>query len=318
MHTRLSENPYSVDTETGVITSTNTSDRADFLLIDSPYAYGDYEMSATIKGDLTLPTSKEVHIGFIPWFKDSGNFMMTFMQWTHWDRPSEMRAVINWGYNDWNYQHTVWGTSSFVTREWSEIWTNGRTTAPAEGINFKIQKLRAPAGDADWIHVYINDVEVGFYGFKDTADHAHEQHYVGLYSMNDNVTFSNFKITPILSESTKAFANRLAEIGCEDMDTAEKALSIKNELTTAYNALAGVDKLALKGQFIEGQSAEERLNYFLSICDLRIAGTTEAQSALNTLLASKQTSLPIICVFGVAGLALVAFYYSKKRKEAKQ
>lgn len=193
-------NPYTVDGET--ITETgNDAMRLNYYVTPDYQAQGDYSITTTIRGTMELPATKIVQAGIIPWYVDAQNYIICYMEWSNLDRPSQMREVQITG-KIHNQNLVVWKNSSFVSSEWNDMWTDGRTTPPNSDITFKVEKKLSDKKDSSTFYAYINDQLIGFYGIRDVEQFSSEPVSIGVYGYNDTFTFENFRYENLQNKMT--------------------------------------------------------------------------------------------------------------------
>ena len=85
-------NCYTVDADR-VVAEGNTGKNNNFCLTDQYDTYGDYRFTVSATGTLGLPNEVEHDIGLIPWYIDSDNYILIYLNWSDSDRPSELREI---------------------------------------------------------------------------------------------------------------------------------------------------------------------------------------------------------------------------------
>ncbi len=188
----IGENTYSVSEES-IISNNNREMRNNYFVTDEYDAIGDYEISVDIQGEMGFPNQREVQSGIVPWYIDDANYIIAYMNWSATERPSQMRQIQITGRI--NGQNMVVWKDGFVQGEWNDIWTDGRTESSADKINFKVRRVLSEDKDTYLYYTYINDEQIGFYGFREAIQHASKPASIGVYGFNDEITFTNFTYT---------------------------------------------------------------------------------------------------------------------------
>ncbi len=184
--------------------STQTTLRGNFLINESETHLGDYTVSITGSAEESWPVSKSVQIGIVPWYLDSNNYILVYMEWSPTERPTGMRVVEFTGRID-GQNPVVYKDGGFVQSEWNDAWMDGANEPyaidPSSDWTFSVKKERSAAGDTDEFTAYINGNKVGFYGFRDVPKYSAKPAKSGIYCYNDNVTITDYSVTPVADDS---------------------------------------------------------------------------------------------------------------------
>jgi len=166
----------------------------------------DFETNYTVRTKMTgtksLPVTSHVRQGIIPWYVDKDNYLVVYVEWADWDRPSEMRCVQVTGriggenlyVMDWNAFTYLQGSG------WNDFWTDGFTMPPSDTYELVVEVYEHDDG-IELIFV-LNDA----YGnvLKDgsvwvqKSEHTRQSGKVGLYAMSHAVTFFDFAVEPMV------------------------------------------------------------------------------------------------------------------------
>lgn len=194
---------YTID-ENGVISmdNANPSKNVNFFLTDSYNAYGDYTISTTSKGTLSLPVSGAADAGIVPWYVDSDNYIVIYMAWGDGcDRPSEMRNLqitgLVDGKNPFVKKGAVWSSS-----QWNDVWANGISTPPGATNNLSVTKKLSSTRDSVVFEYNYNDILTGSIEFRDLYKYFMQESKVGVYAFGDSFTIENFNFVPSPSETS--------------------------------------------------------------------------------------------------------------------
>lgn len=164
----------------------------------------DYTVRVKMTGNKELPLTSHVRQGIIPWYVDKDNYLVVYVEWADWDRPSEMRCVQVTGriggenlyVMDWNAFTYLQGSG------WNDFWTDGYAMAPSETYELVVEVYEQDDG-IELIFV-LNDASGNW--LKDgsvwvqKSEQTKQSGKVGLYAMSHEVTFSDFSVTPIEEE----------------------------------------------------------------------------------------------------------------------
>lgn len=81
------------------------------FLINDTVVGENYDVSVTAYGNQNWPITNESHIGIVPWYVDSNNFLVAYSFWSNTDRPNGIRSWEINGYLDGAFigWKTRWG-----------------------------------------------------------------------------------------------------------------------------------------------------------------------------------------------------------------
>ena len=181
---------YSIDG--GVITlSSNTAKNSNYYLTDQYNTLGDYTVSVSSVGTKGFPMSSETDIGIVPWYIDSNNYILVYLNWSNTDRPSELREIQITGRINGKVL-TVKNGSSWTQKEWNDFWTDGQAIKENTVNTLKVSKKRSSTNDSDLFTVTLNDNLTKTLEIRDTVQFDNVKPKVGVYGYNDTITFSDF------------------------------------------------------------------------------------------------------------------------------
>lgn len=178
----------------GSVTSTNTGFTANFLMTQTDDTYGNYSVEATFRGTNSTELTQEVNMGIIPWYLNAGNYVLTYLKWN----PGNFRLI--------NVQTICFIDG--VLQGWNDHWLDFPyadtlyTLKNTDAITMKVSKAYNQATSQDTYSVTVSGTnEAGktmsetpaVIDFGISVPYAAIGSKVGLYTMNDTVTVSNFK-----------------------------------------------------------------------------------------------------------------------------
>ncbi len=176
----------------GVITlSSNTVKNSNYYLTDQYNTLGDYTVSISAVGTKGFPMSSVTDIGIVPWYIDSNNYILVYLNWSDSDRPSELREIQITGRIN-GKALAVKNGSSWTQKEWNDFWTDGQAIKENTLNTLKVSKKRSATNDSDIFTVSLNDTLTKTLEIRDTVQFDNFKPKVGVYGYNDTVTFSDF------------------------------------------------------------------------------------------------------------------------------
>lgn len=199
-------NCYTVDADR-VVAEGNTGKNNNFCLTDQYDTYGDYRFTVSATGTLGLPNEVEHDIGLIPWYIDSDNYILIYLNWSDSDRPSELREIQITGRVN-GTQPYIRSGSSYVSKEWNDYWTDGIALASNQTNRIAIEKTTSATDDYVSIKVTVNDSISTYVDFRDPVKYRLEKPKVGVYAYNDTVTFTDFSFIGLSGAEKPATLNQ--------------------------------------------------------------------------------------------------------------
>lgn len=184
----------------GTLTNTNTAFTGNMLMTTNADLVGDYAVEAVFQGSNNTEVTKEINMGFTPWYQDAKNYVIVYMKWqidhkfhlvniqTAYVQEGVNNGGMNWGdtWLDHGYETTLYSLT------------------PTDSIKMRVEKkYNAGTGLDEFITTVSSgsiSVTPANRGIALSVPHAAKQATVGLYTCNDTVTVSNFK-TESLTET---------------------------------------------------------------------------------------------------------------------
>ncbi len=198
-------NCYTIE-ENRIVAKGNTAKNGNFCLTDQYDTYGDYRFSVSATGTLGLPNEVEHDIGLIPWYIDSDNYILIYLNWSDSDRPSELREIQITGRIN-GTQPYVRSGSSYVSKEWNDYWTDGIALPANQTNTIAVEKTTSATDDYVSIKVTVNNSISTYVDFRDPVKYRLEKPKVGVYAYNDTVTFTDFSLANTSGQETPAGLN---------------------------------------------------------------------------------------------------------------
>lgn len=162
---------------------------------------GDYTVGVTVQGTEGLPVSKDVNMGIVPYYLDDQNFIIVYIQWATWDRPTDMRCAQFTGLINGKPIELFDGLyMEYYESKWNDNWLDGVQIPSTDEFTIEVDKRNA--GD-NVIFTFIvthggSIISSGEYYMA--AEHFAEAGTVGVLANGDTVTFSNFTYNEIVEE----------------------------------------------------------------------------------------------------------------------
>lgn len=177
-YTDNTSNSVSYDGRDNADVSDANKDAAFFIDTKSD-ASGNFTLSASILGTSTQESGGYIKAGLIPWYLDENNYVIVWAQWWENRGTQQMRNLEITAYIDGAFQG------------WNDIWCDGITVAPADGIKIVVVK----SGNAFAVELQNADGTALKSGTKSYTLAEGDAH-VGVYAMGDALTYSNVTVTP--------------------------------------------------------------------------------------------------------------------------
>lgn len=179
------------------ISNNNSEQRGNYYFLEDTLI-GNSTITVDLKGTMTLPNSKTVHAGVVPWYIDENNYVVVYVEWADYDRPTDIREIQVTGKINGNAFYIADG-SSYKQSEWNDIWFDGIKISAETGVTLKVGTKLSQTGNAVEITASILDakgdlVKEGVVSLRDMVKYASVPAKVGLYAYNDTFTFSNLSV----------------------------------------------------------------------------------------------------------------------------
>ncbi len=164
-------------------------------------ATGAYTISVTMTGTMDLPNDGHAKEGIIPWYVDDNNYLVVYAEWADYDRPTDMRCVqVTGRINGENIN--VFDAAAFdylPGNGWHDFWCDGIQIPHSDTYTLTVDVI--PNEDYTSIvfifgneeNPYIKSGEV----WVQNSDNLSVPGRVGVYSMGEPTTFTNFTVEPI-------------------------------------------------------------------------------------------------------------------------
>ncbi len=180
------------------ISNNNTAQYDKFYLLDDVTVLGNSTITVDLKGTMTLPNSKTVNAGVVPWYIDENNYVYVYVEWNSGERPSDIRNIEVTGKIDGKSFYR-WLDGAYVEKQWNDIWCDGVHISAETGLTLKVETKLSQNGDAVEITAAIinsegNVVISDTFTIRDIVKYASVPAKVGLYAYNDTFTFSNLTV----------------------------------------------------------------------------------------------------------------------------
>lgn len=184
----LDNNVWKVNSN-NLVSTNNTKERSNFLISSELVASGDYTITCNINGTTGFPNTKLTHAGIVPWYVDTNNYVVIYMQWHPTDRNTQLHQVQVTGRIDGQFL-SIWKDTWDNSSEWNDCWTDGKTIAQNSNAELKIER-KFENGDSYRYKIYINNTYIGEHGIRGDMASAQVAGKVGFYAYNDTFTFTN-------------------------------------------------------------------------------------------------------------------------------
>lgn len=183
---------YTIENDV-IVASGNTAKNENFFINNAIDARGSYDISISVSGNESLPVSKTIDAGIVPWYVDANNYIVVYLNWDKNDRPQDLREIQITGKIDGrNLVRTDNNSTSFTQNQWCDIYTDGMALEPTSAINLSISKTRDKSDNTDSFVISINSTVTGTIKVRDIAKYDHIIARAGVYAYNDTFTFSSF------------------------------------------------------------------------------------------------------------------------------
>ena len=190
-------------TDEGAVNN-NAGFLGNYLVRTDENAIGDYTVSTTFRG--TGYVSGEVNIGLIPWYLDAQNYVIIYLQWRDFGANLGNFQVL---YFKDGIQHGAEGATG-----WNDNWHDSAsptytdtlyTLTPADTITVSVDKRYDAIRGLDAYNITIGGTNAQQQAVSETfttdaysisVPYAAQTAKVGLYSMSNTVTLTDFSVTP--------------------------------------------------------------------------------------------------------------------------
>ncbi len=217
----------------GVITlSSNSEKNSNFFITDQYETLGDYTVSVSAVGTKGFPMPSTTDIGIVPWYIDSNNYIVIYLNWSSTDRPSELREIQITGRINGKVLPVRSG-GSWTMKEWNDFWTDGQAVKENSVNTLKVSKTRSATNDSDIFTVTLNDTLSNSLEIRDTVQFDSFKPKVGVYGYNDTVTFTDFTFTSNSSASQyKSLGNGIGRSENGSLSYTDGSYSIDSKSST--------------------------------------------------------------------------------------
>ncbi len=167
-------------------------------------ATGAYTISVTMTGTMSLPNNGHAKEGIIPWYVDDDNYLVVYAEWADYDRPTDMRCVqVTGRINGENIN--VFDAAAFdylPGNGWHDFWCDGIQIPHNATYTLTVDVI--PNEDYTSIVFMFGDEEDPAIKsgevWVQNSDNLAVPGRVGVYSMGEPTTFTNFTVEPIEEE----------------------------------------------------------------------------------------------------------------------
>lgn len=189
---------YRIEGET-IVASGNTNKNHNYFLHNNYDARGSYDIAMSFSGSESLPVGKTMDIGIVPWYIDTNNYIIVYLNWTDQEtRPHELREIqVTGRLNGEELVRTENNSPTYIKKEWCDIWMDGVVLSPTSFTTLKINKTRDKNDNSDSMVITLNDTVKGTIKFRDLSKFDLKKSRCGVYVFNDVVTISDFTFTSI-------------------------------------------------------------------------------------------------------------------------
>lgn len=192
---------------------------------------GDYTVSVKATGTEGLPVQKDVNMGIVPYYLDDENFIIVYVQWATWDRPTDIRCVQFTGILDGKPIELFDALyMEYNQSKWNDNWCDGITVPSTEGFTFEVDKVNAGDNVVFTFICSYNGTVLSSGEYTLAAKHFTEEGAVGIFANGDTVTFEDFTYTEIVSKDSTEEEDD-SKFPSEDKDT-EKKDDVKDDVKT--------------------------------------------------------------------------------------
>ncbi len=213
--------------------NSNTNKNNNFYITDQYDTYGDYSISVSAIGTRGFPMEAETDIGLVPWYIDSDNYILVYLNWSDSDRPTELREIQITG-RVGGEKLIVKNSGSWVQKEWNDSWTDGQALKENTSNIIKVTKTRSATGDSDVFSVTVNDSISASIEIRDTVQYDNIKPKVGVYGYNDTITFSDFSFQSKATASQyKKLDDGLGKSANGSLSVADGAYSVDSKDSTS-------------------------------------------------------------------------------------
>ena len=193
-------------------TNNNTIFLSNFLVCSDENASGDYRLTATFKGTATA-VNGEINMGIVPWFQDAQNYVVIYLKWN----PN------NTGLINLQILHFIDGVQYGKEGQqgWNDRWldalyaTTLYTLNPDDEITVQVDKIYNAETKLDDYTVTITAVNKQGVSVSESFTESYSISVgkignIGIYSMNDTVTFSRLTVESLNEDTQTSVENTSA------------------------------------------------------------------------------------------------------------
>lgn len=326
-------NPYTVDTENEEIVASNPYAFVNFLVTDDfDTRANDYSVRLDWYG-VGASNTNEIHIGFVPWYIDAGNFIWCFVkhhpvyagQGVH---QIFIRAIIN------GATAFKWNGSFVPGAEWTQANNSGdfdganvagEQPDPSLGgyIQFSKTTTQVNGTPCDQFSFSVNkeaaDVAI-FYRDSATTYYA-EKPQIGLYSFvtagtirytNLSYTKGAYKALPSgITANSVAFFDQIDTLTCADLNNASGTAGA--DLIASYEALNAFEKEAVD----EARLVKDKYWNVKDLYDYYVTIASQNQLLSIGIIANNDFSDKMVTIGAslvILSIASLFFMFIKKRR----
>ncbi len=167
-------------------------------------AEGAYTVSVTMTGTMDLPNSGHAKEGIIPWYVDDDNYLVVYAEWADYDRPTDMRCVQVTGRIN-GADINVFDSAAFdylPGNGWHDFWCDGLQIPHSDSYILTVDVV--PNEDyTSIVFLFGTEEDPAIKSgevWVQNSDNLAVPGRVGVYSMGEPTTFTNFTVEPIVIE----------------------------------------------------------------------------------------------------------------------
>ncbi len=214
--TAVIEGNYSIS-EDGVITVVNPGYHPDgnigpevkggpinCFLYNGFEATGAYTVSVKMTGTNDLPNAGDYKEGIIPWYVDDDNYLVVYAHWADYDRPTDLRCLqITGRINGQDVNRFDSAAFEYLPGNgWNDFWCDGVHVPQSDTYTLTVDVV--PYEEyTSVLFIFGNDEDPAIKSgeiWVQNSDNLSVPGRVGVYAMGDTVTFTDFKVEPIVEE----------------------------------------------------------------------------------------------------------------------
>lgn len=174
---------YTVNADGSVVSTGNNSGWNFLFSGETTNAMRFYSVSTKISANISTPADGSLQAGLLPWYVDDNNYVIVYVEW--WETrnsQNQMREV------------QITGMVGGTDLGWHDIWTDGITKTPSDGVELKVDRL------GDMFNIYLYDaggnlLKSGTQYFDGVSANDSFAAVYGLYGNGSASTFSDIRLT---------------------------------------------------------------------------------------------------------------------------